>query len=239
MKEPEPRTQTGRADRPRRATGPLQTGRGGARGRGKNTNGGCQHGAGAWRGGGGGRVPGAGAAAATPSGARGGRWGSVELPGGAAGARGAAGPAPRPQEPRAAGPGGARGPFKRGGGGAGGRGKHTTGGCQHGAGAWLGGRGRCRRLQHRVGISLGAGLQWSCRVGRQGRGMRPSPHPILMSRVLLGLQLGDARGALFMRIRPTILLPSTHWVYLLATRHNTDFLARNSKISPLGVAFTA
>jgi hypothetical protein len=52
MKEPEPGTQTGRAERPRRATGPLQTGRGGARGRGKNTNGGCQHGAGAWLGGG-------------------------------------------------------------------------------------------------------------------------------------------------------------------------------------------
>lgn len=33
--------------------------------------------------------------------------------------------------------------------------------------------------------------------------MRPSPHPVLMSRVLLGLQLDDARGALSMRIRPT------------------------------------
>jgi hypothetical protein len=102
MKEPEPRTQTGRAERPRRATGPLQTGRGGARGRGKNTHGGCQHGAGAWLGGGG-RVPGAVSAATTPSGYLVGRWDSVELPGGSAGARYAAIPAPRPNEPRAAG----------------------------------------------------------------------------------------------------------------------------------------
>jgi hypothetical protein len=110
MKEPEPRTQTDGAERPRRAIGPLQTGRGGERGRGKDTK--TQTAAantGARRvHGGGGRaggvcVPGAVSAATTPSGYLVGRWASVELPGESTGARYAAIPAPHPNEPRAAG----------------------------------------------------------------------------------------------------------------------------------------
>jgi hypothetical protein len=100
-------------------------------------------------------VPGAVSAATTPSGYLVGRWAaSVELPGGSAGARYAAIPAPHPNEPRAAG--------------------------------------------------------------------------IAVRRCTWGpLDANPTHG--FASIHPLGVL----------TRHNTDFLARNSKLSPLGVAFTA
>jgi hypothetical protein len=64
------------------------------------------------------------------------------------------------------------------------------GGRVPGAGGGVGGYNTEWVSRWALGFSGAA----SCRVSRQGRGMRPSPHPILMSRVLLGLQLGDARG---------------------------------------------